>query len=171
MRGFGTGGITVYGKSSVKKCKIDMVGGSMMLNGDVTTCLGNGIDFWVGRDAYDCVIEGNYISCAYDCGCSIQAHNGGQATPRNIVFRDNLISHCCQGWEDFLVNDTNVRYENCRFEKNIVVYSGETGFGYPDIRIKYCNVLGDNYAGNRGMIIRNNVFIGGNYYCSSAFEG
>lgn len=171
VKGFGTGGITVYGKSNVRNCKIDLVGGSMMLNGDVTTSLGNGIDFWVGKDAYDCVIEGNYISRAFDCGGSIQAHNGGQATPKNISFRDNLISHCCQGWEDFLVNDPNVMYENCRFENNIVVYSGDSGFGYPDQRVKYCNVLGDNYAGDRGMIIRKNVFIGGNYYCSSSYNG
>ena len=95
----------------------------------------------------------------------------GKATPRNIVFRNNLITDCCQGWEDFLRNDPDVKYENCRFENNIVVNAGESGFGYPESRKKRCNVLGNNYEGDRGMIIRNNTFVGGNYYCSGAYNG
>lgn len=171
VKGFGTGGINLIGTCSVKGCRIDMVGGSMMLNSQETVCLGNGIDFWLYRTSEDCVIEGNYISRCYDCGCSIQGARAGKATPRNIVFRNNLITDCCQGWEDFLRNDPEVKYENCRFENNIVVNAGQSGFGYPDSRKKRCNVLGNNYEGDRGMIIRNNTFIGGNYYCSGAYNG
>ena len=168
--GFGTGGINLFGSSNVRNCRVDIIGGSMQLSWYVTTSLGNGIDFWVSEDAHDCIIEGNYISRCYDCGGSIQAIGCGKATPRNIIFRDNLISHCCQGWEDFLQNDPDVMFENCRFENNYVVFIGETGFNYPEIRFKYCNVLGNNLDGDRGMIIRNNTFIGGNYYCSGAYN-
>lgn len=171
VKGFGTGGMTLVGSSSVRNCRIDLIGGSMMLGRNVTCSLGNGIDFWVYRDARDCVIEGNYISRCYDCGGSIQASNCGRAKPRNIVFRDNLISHCCQGWEDFLRNDPDVMFENCRFENNYVVYSGDSGFGYVPNRKKYCNVLGNNIDGARGMIIKNNTFVGGNYYCSGVCNG
>ena len=88
-----------------------------------------------------------------------------------LSFCDNLISHCCQGWEDFLRNDPDVRFENCRFENNYVVYSGDSGFGYVPKRKKYCNVLGNNYEGETGMIIRNNTFVGGNFYCSGVYNG
>lgn len=171
ISGFGTGGINLIGTSSVKGCRIDIVGGSMMLNSEENVCLGNGIDFWLYRTSADCIIEGNYISRCYDCGCSIQGARAGMATPRNIVFRDNLIAWCCQGWEDFLRNDSTVKFENCRFEKNIVVFAGNSGFGYPESRQKKCNVLGNNIDGDRGMIIRKNIFVGGNYYCSGAYNG
>lgn len=172
VKGFGTGGINLFGSSNVRNCRVDIIGGSMMLHGDVSCCLGNGIDFFVSSDAYDCVIENNYISRCYDCGGSIQGERSGKATPRNIVYRNNLITDCCQGWEDFLRNDKNVMFENCVFENNTVLNIGNTtGFGYPKIRFKYCHVLGNNYEGDRGMIIRNNMFIGGNYYCSGAYNG
>ena len=172
VKGFGTGGINLFGSSNVRDCRVDLIGGSMMLHGKTTVCLGNGIDFWVSQDAYDCTIERNRISRCYDCGGSIQASDCGQATPRDIVFRNNVISNCCQGWEDFLRNDDNVMFENCVFEDNIVLNIGETsGFGYADGRFKYCHVLGNNFKGDRGMIIRNNTFVGGNYYCSGAYKG
>jgi len=172
VKGFGTGGINLFGSSNVRNCRVDIIGGSMMLWGDVNTCLGNGIDFFVSSDAHDCLIENNYITRCYDCGGSIQGSGSGQATPQNIYYRNNLITNCCQGWEDFLLNDKNVMFENCVFENNIVLNIGNTtGFGYPKIRFKYCHVLGNNYEGDRGMIIRNNTFVGGNFYCSGAFNG
>jgi len=171
VKGFGTGGIEFKGSSSVRNCRVDAIGGSMMIFGQITTSLGNGIDIWVNKDASDCTIEGNYVTRCYDCGCSIQAEECGQATPRNIVFKNNLITNCCQGWEDFLRNDEYVKFENCAFENNIVLEIGETsGFGYPKNRFKYCHVLGNNFKGDKGMIIRNNTFVGGNYYCSGAYR-
>lgn len=169
--GFGTCGISVSGSSNISFSNIDCIGGSIQISYPTHTCLGNGIEFWISRYAYNCTIEGCNISRCFDCGCTIQASNSGKATPRNIVFRNNFISKCCQGWEDFLRNDSDVVFENCRFEDNIVTYSGESGFGYSDGRFKYCHLLGNNVKGDRGMIIRNNLFIGGNYYCSGSFEG
>ena len=63
----------LIGTVTVRGCRIDMVGGSMMLNSQETVCLGNGIDFWLHRTSSDYVIEDNYISRCYDCGCSIQS--------------------------------------------------------------------------------------------------
>lgn len=171
LRGFGTGGVLLYGYSNVKGCNIDLIGGSMMLYGNTTVCLGNGVNIWVQEDINDCIIEDNYISRCYDCGCTIQCSGHGQATPKNIIFRNNFITRCCQGWEDFLRNDDNVVYENCIFENNMIIDIGETsGFGYSDGRFKYSHILGNNFKGNKGMVIRNNVFVGGNYYCAGAFQ-
>ena len=142
------------------------------INDNYFTPYGNGIEFWISRNTEDCIVDNCIISRCYDCGVSIQGSGGRQATPRNINISNNLIDRCCQGWEDFLRNDSNVVYENCVFENNIVVNSGNTsGFGYPESRFKYCHVLGNNTKGNKGMIIRNNTFVGGNYYCSGAYNG
>lgn len=169
VKGFGEGGVTLYGKCEVRNCRIDVIGGSIMQTTAYYVCLGNGIDFWLSHDAYDCVIEDNYITRCYDCGCTLQG-SGTNAHPKNVVFRKNLIGYCCQGWEDFLRNGPNNVFENCRFEDNIVVHAGTSDFGYDDSRFKYCNILGNNIDGNRGMIIRNNQFYGGNYYCSGAYD-
>lgn len=169
VKGYGIGGINLFGKCQVKQCRVDVIGGSNMTAAGHFSPLGNGIDFWVSRDAYDCVIEDCYITRCYDCGCSIQASRQGKATPRNIVFQNNLIAYCCQGWEDFLNND-DVNFEDCYFRNNILVNCGTSEFGYSDTRFIYCNVLGYNETGNRGMHITNNLFINGNYHCGAPFQ-
>ena len=170
VKGFGIGGINIFGTCKVKQCRVDIIGGSNMTAAGHFSPLGNGIDFWVSRDAYDCVIEDCYITRCYDCGCSIQASRQGKATPRNIVFQNNLITNCCQAWEDFLNNDNDVNFEECYFRDNLVVNCGISEFGYSDTRFIYCNVLGYNETGNRGMHITNNLFINGNYYCGAPYQ-
>lgn len=171
VKGYGYG-ISMKSNSCVKDCWVDAIGGHIHVGNVNYTCNGNGIDIYVSRDISNCVIENCIVSRCYDCGMTIQGVGNGQATPRNIKFVNNLIYDCCQGWEDYLRNDENVRFENCVFEENTVLNSGHTaGFGYPDARFKYCHVLGNNKLGNKGMIIRNNTFIGGNYYCSGAYQG
>ena len=170
IEGFGCHGISAKSNSVVLNCEIDAIGGKTQVGYEVFTSLGNGIEFYVSENISDCLVENCRISRCYDCGISIQGSDCGQATPSNICIKNNFIADCCQGWEDFLRNDDNVVYDNCSFQNNIVVNSGMTsGFSYPS-RFKYCHVLGNNFKGNRGMIIKNNVFAGGNFYCSSAFE-
>lgn len=167
IQGFGFG-ILVESKSCITNCRIDAIGGRTQIGYECFTCYGNGIEVWSG--ASDCLIERCTISRCYDSGCTIQGHSG---PPKNIVFRHNLIVDCCQGWEDFLSNENpEMVYNNCLFEDNIVVNSGKTtGFNYPNTRFKYCHILGNNYKGDKGMIFRNNTFVGGNYYCSGAYNG
>jgi len=155
----------------VRNCHIDAIGGRMISEGDSFICYGNGVEFYVSSDISDCVVENCWISRCYDCGVTIQGQNSGRATPRNIIVRNNLIENCCQAWEDFLRNDNDVLFDNCRFEKNMVLNSGESGFNYPESRFKRCHILGNNTEGDRKMIIANNTFIGGNFYCSGAYDG
>ena len=165
-------GLAAGTEAVIKNCKIDAIGGMIQIRDKGFAVFGNGIEFYVSGNRENCLVENCVISRCYDCGVTIQASNYKQATPRNIVVRNNLIYNCCQGWEDFLRNDSNVVYENCVFENNIVLNSGKTsGFGYPGSRFKYCHVLGNNFKGNKGMIIRRNLFVGGNYYCSGSYNG
>lgn len=167
--GFGFG-IGAGSNTHIRNCKLDIIGGRTMIGASSYCCYGNGIEFYVSEDIENCTVENCTISRCYDCGITIQGSDRGKATPRNILIQNNLITRCCQGWEDFLRNDPDVVYVNCVFENNTIVNSGENGWGYPASRFKYCHVLGNNIRGDKGMIIRNNVFAGGNYYCSGAYQ-
>ena len=169
--GFGKHGIAAKNMAHIHDCRIDMIGGMMFEGYSTFCCLGNGIEFYVNQNISDSEVRDCYISRCYDCGITIQARGQGKCAPNNIHIYRNLISHCCQGWEDFLCNDDDVYYTNCSFDNNIIVYSGDSGFGYSSDRFKFCNVLGGNSKGDKGMIIKDNVFYGGNYYCSSSFKG
>ena len=171
FEGFGFG-ISASTKSIIRNCEVDAIGGMQFNSNEVFCSYGNGIEFWVGNDIEDCLVENNIVSRCYDSGITIQGSNSKKATPRNIIIRNNTIYDCCQAWEDFLRNDDDVVYVNCVFERNTILNSGKTaGFGYPKSRKKYCHVLGNNDKGNKGMIIRKNTFVGGNFYCSGAFAG
>lgn len=168
--GFGFG-ISAWTNTKIRNCRIDVIGGRIYQEGDTYNCMGNGIEFFVSTDISDCVVEDCYVSRCYDCGITIQGSRGGRATPRNIIIQNNLIANCCQGWEDFLRNDPDVVFDNCVFCGNTVLHSGNTsGFGYNDSRFKYCHVLGNNVSGDRGMQILDNVFCGGNFYCSGSYN-
>ena len=172
FEGFGFG-ISAKTETEIRNCKIDAMGGRIIPEGRGYSCYGNGIEFYLGgtMDIENCVVEDCYISRCYDCGITIQGTGGTTATPRNISIRNNLITRCCQGWEDFLRNNKEVVYENCTFSYNIVIHSGNTsGFGYQKSRFKFCHILGNNVAGDKGMRIENNVFADGNFYCSGVYN-
>ena len=167
VRGFGRHGIAAYTHTTIRNCRIDAIGGMMQIGVRNFVCLGNGIEFWINLEPVeDCVVDGCYISRCYDCGMTIQGSENSNYTPRNILAQNNFITECCQAWEDFLNNGK--QYDNCRFKNNTVANCGNTsGFGYPDNRFIFCNVLGHNHRVRNGMIIEGNTFIGGNYYSAS----
>lgn len=172
FEGFGFG-ISAKSNTTIRNCKIDAMGGRIIPEGDGYNCYGNGIEFYLGgkTDINDCLMEDCYVSRCYDCGITIQGTGGTTATPRNIIIRNNLITNCCQGWEDFLRNNPDVVYENCVFENNIVLRSGNTtGWGYNPTRFKFCHVLGNNVTGDKGMRIEDNIFVDGNFYCSGIYN-
>lgn len=171
IEGFGRHGILGWSGSVIRNCDIDGIGGMTQIGYEKFVSLGNGIEFYISEDISNCLVERCRISRCYDCGITIQGAKYGQATPTSIIVKNNLITNCCQGWEDFLRNDDNIVYHNCSFLDNIILNSGKTsGFNYPS-RFKYCHILGNNFKGDKGMIIRNNTFVGGNYYCSGAYNG
>lgn len=168
IEGFGFG-ISAGSNTTIRYCEVDAIGGMISIPSKYYVCYGNGIEFWTSREISNCLVENSVVSRCYDSGCTIQGHDAGA---KNIRFRNNIIIDCCQGWEDYLRNeDPKIAYTNCFFENNFVVNSGSTsGFGYPKDRKQYCHVLGYNSMGEKGMIIRNNTFVGGNFYCASEFH-
>lgn len=169
--GFGFG-IAAKSNVTIRNCRLDAIGGRTFLGGEWYECYGNGIEFYVSENISDCLVEKNYITRCYDCAVTIQGANCGNSTPRNILIRKNLITNCGQAWEDWLNNNKDVVYQHCEFAENICLFSGETGFDYPDYRnVKRCHVLGYNTTGPKEMVIRNNIFVGGNYYCSTLYDG
>ena len=171
IMGFGIHGITGGSKATVRNCTIDVIGGSIQVGYSKYTRLGNGIEFYVSSNITGSLVEGCTISRCYDCGVTIQGSGKEQAKPSDITIRRNYIHDCCQGWEDFLRNGETDLFENCVLSENLLVDNGsKVAFGYGDGRFKYCQVLGNNTMGVRGMIIRENVFINGNYYCSGLYN-
>ena len=172
IKGYGFG-IVAGSNVNIKGCHIDAIGGCTQINSKRFVCYGNGIEIWVygDKDTENTVVEDCYISRVYDSGVCLAGSDGNKTTARNVSVRNNLISYCCQGWEDFLRNEPPKPYENCVFENNVVVFSGESGFGYPTSRFKYCHVLSNNYNGDKKMLFRNNTFIGGNFHCNGGFQG
>ena len=166
-------GISAGSNVHIKGCHIDAIGGRTLVTSNSFVCDGNGIGIWIypDRDTENTLVEDCYISRVYDCGVCLQGSEGSHATARNIKVRNNLITNCCQGWEDALFNDPPACYENCVFENNTIVFSGESGFGYPDSRFKYCHVLSNNLNGDKKMIFRDNTFIGGNFQCGGGYKG
>lgn len=165
--GFGTG-LGCESNVTIRNCKIDIIGGKIYSFERHLICYGNGIEFYLGRSKKNCLVEGCLISRCYDSGVTIQGSKntdaiGRRAYPENIIIRNNLITNCCQGWEEFLNNNPDGHFINCRFENNFVFRSGDTGWGYESWRQKYCHILNSNLYGNKGMIIRNNIFAGGNF--------
>lgn len=166
-------GVSAGSNVVISGCHIDAIGGRTLITSKNFVCDGNGIGIWIyeDKDTENTTVEDCYISRVYDSGVCLSGSDGFKTTARNIVVKNNLIANCCQGWEDFLRNDPPKYYENCVFENNIVVFSGESGFGYPASRFKYCHVLSNNYKGDKKMIFRNNTFIGGNFHCNGGFQG
>lgn len=172
VTGYGFG-ISAGSNVHIKGCHIDAIGGRTLVTSKSFVCDGNGIGIWIypNCDTENTIVEDCYISRVYDSGVCLSGSGGTKSTARNVVVRNNLIAYCCQGWEDFLLNDPPSYYENCIFENNIVVFSGESGFGYPESRFKYCHILSDNHRGDKKMQFRNNTFIGGNYHCNEGYKG
>lgn len=171
IRGFGRHGIAAQSNTTITNCRIDAIGGMAYLGIGKFACLGNGIEFYINRtDVQNCLVSGNIVTRCYDCGMTIQGSESSKCTASNILIEKNMLAECCQAWEDFLNNGR--QYNNCRFSNNVAVNCGNTsGFGYPDTRFMFCNVLGHNHNVRNGMIIEGNTFVGGNLYCASPLYG
>lgn len=172
IKGFGFG-LSVKSNSVVRNCRIDAIGGMQQFGETRFVVYGNAIEMWVGNEPNENVlIDNNIISRVYDCAITIQGiPTSAINKPSNIIVKKNIIYDCCQAWESFMTWDKGpMEYENCYFVDNIVLNSGKTsGFGYKDSRVIYCHILSNNHTGSYGLVIKDNVFVGGNYYCTSKY--
>ena len=166
--GWGVHGVGTGTHTNVLNCKIDIIGGSLFQGYSTGTRYGNGIEFYIGATASDCLCEGNEISRTFDCGITIQGAGFPGATARHIVFRRNVIRDCRQSMEFWLSNaepdapDCLLHFDGCVAEDNLC---------YPTR-----SFYGREHDGNNsqllfyqarpvaGLTIRGNTFIGGDTY-------
>lgn len=170
FEGFGFGISVVLSDNIVRGCKIDAIGGTALLTSKDFVLHGNGISLYFGQySVANCIVEGNYISRCYDCGLCLQGTATNGSNGINVLFRDNYVTNCCQGIENFSQSN-NGPFENCVASNNYFVNNGISGFGYPSSRFKHCQVLENNTKGPKGFSYLNNIFISGNFYCVATYE-
>lgn len=170
FEGFGFGISVVLSDNIIRGCKIDAIGGMALLSAKDFVLHGNGISLYFGQyNVANCIVEGNYISRCYDCGLCLQGTATNDSNGINVVFRDNLVTKCCQGLENFS-ESTSTLFDNCVAQNNYFINNGESGFGYPDTRFKHCQILENNTKGPKGFVYINNIFIDGNFYCAATYE-
>ncbi len=170
IEGYGFGVSILLGDCVVRNCRIDAIGGMVLLSQSAYALEGNGISLYFGSySVKDCLIEGNYISRCYDCGLCVQGTGNNGSNASNIILRDNLITQCCQGIENFSESKTYF-FDNCIACGNYFVANGESGFGYPIERFKHCQILENNTKGPKGFKYVENLFVDGNFYCAATYE-
>lgn len=170
IEGFGFGISVVLGGCTVRNCRIDAIGGMILLTQKTYALQGNGISLYFGDySVKDCLIEKNYITRCYDCGLCVQGTGNKGSNASNILLRDNLVTNCCQGLENFSASKTVV-FDKCIAQNNFFICNGESGFGYPEDRFKRCHILENNTRGPKGFQYIGNVFIDGNFYCAATYE-
>ncbi|MDE6654189.1 MAG: right-handed parallel beta-helix repeat-containing protein [Muribaculaceae bacterium] len=140
VRDWGIHGIEVNSDSTVENCSVCSIGGSGAKNdGYNALSYGNGIQVWFGHGAptQNILIKGCDVRNCYDAGITMQGkYNGTDVLPnaKNILFHDNIISHCGYGFEffDSKESTTTTPYvENCIVSKCKYVANGfDTGFRY-----------------------------------------
>lgn len=167
---WGRHGISCMNNTTVRNVEIFNVGGMIQIGYSSWACLGNGVEYYITDSNYkNGLVEFCNIHNCFDAALTIQGSSSiNSLTAKNILFQKNRVSHCCQGFEDFLRDKNRTAlFENCILQNNIFVDMGmNTGFRYYDGRFKYCALL-NNSGRNTRMMILNNRFINGNFRCTS----
>jgi hypothetical protein len=106
---------------NIQRNEIRDIGGAFYSG---TTCLGNGIQAWIGSANWD--ISENTISQCYDVAWSPQ---GNQDAPtgsswQNMNVHDNIIYNCTQAQEVWSQGTTGLGFIDCFFQDNLVINSG-----------------------------------------------
>ena len=174
-------GITADGERKnfiIENVELDLIGGCSKNDGSADFVRwGNGFEFWIGTRTCPANIRVRNcrVSRVFDAGATIQGQfvmtqeetTAGRVSDdaekaKNVYFSNNVFSRCRQAYEAFSrLYDANGNVvgqypmENCVFENNICVESGNNEFNSPEIRdtnLLTCAI---------GMIIRGNAFWGG----------
>ena len=141
----------------VRGCEFRFIGGSYLeAFADGTVRYGNAIEFMTGSK--NITVENCYVYEVYDSGAT---HQGlGYYCAKNIVFRNNLFSHCGMGSIEYWLGQGSVA-KDVTYEGNILRFAGY-GFGgkqRPD-KNKTAHIQGNGFLHNHieNFIIRNNIF-------------
>ena len=155
--GFGGGKTTGL---EILDCEFSFIGGGYLYSQDgVPVRYGNGIEFW--GDASDNLVEDCYIHDIYDTGVTNQNHTT-TAVQKNITYRNNIIENCALASFEFWNRPAGSSMSGVVFENNTSVNpGGGWGAQRPDLHGSHVSVFG-NQSALDNIIIRNNIFYGGN---------
>ena len=179
IMGFGNHGIQGAMRNVlIENVDIDLVGGivpgsdtSHQHDSLAFTREGNGIEFWIPSDLtyMPCnnIVRNCHISRTFDCACTIQGfpteEDPDTIVASDILFEHNIIRNCRQAFECFanrMTSEGNIAYpfSNCRFSNNICIGSGISEFRTAQEQDAHID------WGARDMVVKDNVFIEGNYH-------
>lgn len=169
--GFGKHGIVNLDNCTIENCDLDIIGGSVLLGFDYWVRYGNGVEIVAcsnGVTNNNNTIRNCQITRTYDTATTIQGSGKGLKSSINNHFYNNRIAYCRQAFERYMNStDTDPQYVNCDFNNNICYMNGDNQFGIPS-NFNDCHLL--SYEKKvRPLVIENNTFYGGNYFCGRHF--
>jgi len=169
--GFARHGMLGLYDTLVEDCKVDMIGGSVLLNYPKWTRYGNGIELNISgtSPSRNVMVRHCQVTRTYDSGITIQGTNKVYSDAVNLHFTGNRIAYCRQGFEWYLVApaDFDPSYVNCSVEDNLFFENGDNQFGIPRYGNE-CQLLSYEHRA-KDLPITGNTFYGSNYYCGYRF--
>ena len=169
--GFARHGVLGLYDTLVENCKVDMIGGSVLLNYSKWSRYGNGIELNISGNSpsVNVMVQNCQITRTYDSGITIQGTNRVYHDAVNLHFTGNRIAYCRQGFEWYLVapKDFDPSYVDCSVEGNLFFENGDNHFGIPRYGNE-CQLLSYEHR-IKDMPITDNTFYGSNYYCGYRF--
>jgi hypothetical protein len=139
----------------IRRCDICWIGGGYQEHeGNQTTRLGNGVEFWIGAE--NSLVENNRIWEIYDAALTNQG--GGTIIQKNITYRNNIIWNSEFSFEIWN-RDSDAIMENILFENNTCVDAGKCWAHDQRPDPNGTHVLSySNRATTSTVVIRNNIF-------------
>lgn len=168
--GFARHGVAGIYDTTIENCRIDLIGGSILLGYKTWVRFGNGVELGVTTHPCNhCTIRRCFISRCYDTATTIQGNGKNMSDPTDMHFVENIIAYCRQAFEWYTPQKgSRPRYIDCEFSRNICFMSGNNMFGIPQ-SMNDCQLLSTEDR-EEPLRIENNIFYGGNYYFTSNFN-
>lgn len=158
----GVGGSGERRNVTVRNCRIDWLGGSIIEGWRFGTVrFGNAIEIWGGCDGFYAL--GNRIANIYDTGVTIQCNDREDFVCRmeNVLFASNVIDNCFWGLEYYNKNNAPGSFtRNVRFVGNLCRGTGR-GWGCKGREARAPAIsIGETPEGSSGNVVEENSFLG-----------
>ena len=169
--GFARHGMTRLYDTLVEDCKVDMIGGSVLLGFKHWSRYGNGIELNVSgtSPSRNVMVRRCQVTRTFDSGLTIQGTNRVYSNAVGMHFVNNRVAYCRQGFEWYLVapDDFDPSYSDCSLEDNLFFENGNNGFGLMP-QGNECQLLSYEHR-DKALTITGNTFYGASYYCGYRF--
>lgn len=158
----GVGGSGERRNVTVRNCRIDWLGGSIIEGWKFGTArFGNAIEIWGGCNGFRAL--NNRIANVYDTGVTIQCNDRADFVCKmeNVLFASNVIDRCFWALEYYNRNNAPGSFtRNVRFEGNICRDTGR-GWGCTGRESRAPTVsIGETPEGSSGIVVEGNRFLG-----------